>query len=150
MAQTINFAIVFAVLYFFALKPLLKIMREREEKIDKSIKDAKKIEEELVRTEKNYVEEIAKARREAMAIIEDANKQSEERKKDAVAKAKEEIGQIINKEKESIRAEKDKTMKEIKKELAGLIVASLEKVLAEKIDNKKDKEFIEKIIKQDK
>ena len=41
IAQVINFAIVFVVLYIFALKPLSKLMKERSEKIAKGIDDAK-------------------------------------------------------------------------------------------------------------
>ena len=37
IAQVINFGIVFAVLYFFALKPLSKLMKEREDIISKAI-----------------------------------------------------------------------------------------------------------------
>ena len=41
IAQAVNFAIVLAVLYFFALKPLNKLMAERAEKIAKRVNDAK-------------------------------------------------------------------------------------------------------------
>ena len=35
IAQAINFLIVFLVLYYFVFKPLLKVMKERSEKIEK-------------------------------------------------------------------------------------------------------------------
>ncbi len=44
IAQVINFAIVFLVLYYFALKPLLNVMNDRSAKIEKSLEDAKEIE----------------------------------------------------------------------------------------------------------
>ena len=40
IAQVINFLIVFLVLYFFAIKPLKKMMAERADKISKGLTDA--------------------------------------------------------------------------------------------------------------
>jgi len=147
IAQVINFAIVFSVLYYFAIKPLLKIIKERGEKIEGSIKDAENIKKKIVQTEDDYKAEIVKARKEASQIIEEATKIAEGKKEEMVQKAKEEIGAVINKEKEGIRAEKEKTLKEIKKEVANLIVISLEKVLDEKITNEEDKKLIKRILK---
>ena len=41
IAQAVNFAVVFVVLYIFALKPLNKLMSERSDKIKKGMNDAK-------------------------------------------------------------------------------------------------------------
>ncbi|MFH1661985.1 MAG: F0F1 ATP synthase subunit B [Candidatus Falkowbacteria bacterium] len=148
IAQMINFAIVFCVLYFFALKPLMKVMSDRTKKIEKSLDDAKKIEENLEKTEEKSNEIIARAKKEANAILEKTETISEEKRKEILQRTKEEIGAIINKEKEKAQAEKLKTLKEIKKEVADLVVASVEKVLEKKVDGKEDKRLIEKIVKK--
>jgi F-type H+-transporting ATPase subunit b len=146
IAQTVNFGIVFAVLYFFALKPLFKVMGERTKKIEKSLEDAKKVEEKLTKTEEDYARELSKAKKEANEILNKAGEMGEKKKQEMIASAKEEIGRIINQEKTKIQQEKAKTLKEIKKEVADLVVASLEKVLSEKVDKKKDEELIRKAI----
>lgn len=146
IAQAVNFAIVFFVLYLFALKPLMKIMGERTNKIEKSLKDAKKVEERILEIENDYNAALAKAKKEAALIMEKASELSEKKKAEMIIKAKDEIGQIINQEKTKMQSEKAKVLKEIKKEMGDLIILSVEKVLAEKIDNKKDKELIKKIV----
>lgn len=147
IAQAINFTIVFLVLYFFAFKPLSKVMQERTKKIEKSLSDAEQIEKKLALTEEQYKEEIAKARKEAAVILEKAYKEADEKKKEMIVKAKEEIGQIINQEKVKMQNEKAQTLKDIKKEVAELVALSLEKVLDKKIDHKDDLQMIKKIIK---
>lgn len=142
----VNFAIVFAVLYFFALKPLFKVMQERTKKIEKSLDEAKAIEEKLARTEEEHKRVIAESRKEAAAILAKAGEQAEVKKEATIAKAKEEIGQIINKEKEQMRAEKAQTLKEIKQETMDLVIATVEKILGEKMDDKKDVELIKKVL----
>ncbi|MBI4811839.1 F0F1 ATP synthase subunit B [Candidatus Falkowbacteria bacterium] len=146
LAQIINFAIVFFVLYFFALKPLLKIMGERTKKIEKSLDDANEIENKLAQTKAEYEVIVAGAKKEANEIIEKAGAAAAEKKKEIITRAKEEVGQIINQEKAKMQTEKARTLKEIKKEVADLVVVSLEKILAEKVDVKKDKEIIRKAI----
>ena len=56
VAQAVNFAIVFAVLYWFALKPLGKLMEERKETIEKGLADAKSNAQLLANTEKEYAD----------------------------------------------------------------------------------------------
>lgn len=147
IAQAINFAIVFFVLYFFALKPLFKVMRERTEKIEKSMEDAKKVEEKLALAEVEYKAEVSRAKKDAYDILEKAKIAAEEKKKEIVARAKEDVGDIINKERAKMQVEKGKVLREIKKEIGDLVAASLEKILGEKVDNKKDTEIIKKLIK---
>jgi len=146
VAQMINFAIVISVLYFFALKPLLKVMEERSNKIEKSIEDAKKIEEKLEKTDTDYKEALGKAKKEANEIMEKANAQAELKREEMLKKAKLEIGAVINDEKEKMQAEKAEVLRELKKEVAGMVTASLEKVLEKNLDDKTDKELIKKII----
>lgn len=147
VAQLVNFAIVFAVLYFFAFKPLVKTMGDRSEKIDKSLKDADEIEKRLALTEKEREEIIAAAKKQANLIVEEADKRGAERQNELVAKAKEEVGQVINTEKEKLLRDKAETLKEIKKEVADLVILTVEKLLSEKMTSDKDRELIKKIVK---
>ncbi|MFA6194715.1 MAG: F0F1 ATP synthase subunit B [Patescibacteria group bacterium] len=147
VAQLVNFAIVFSVLYFFAFKPLVKVMAERTEKIDKSLKDADAIEKRLALTEKEREDILLAAKKQANLIIEEADKRGEERKGELIAKAKEEIGQVINNEKAKLLSEKAETLKEIKKEVAELVILTTEKLLNEKMNADKDKDLIKKLVK---
>lgn len=147
IAQLINFAIVLAVLYFFAFKPLVKIMSERTTKIEKSLKDAEEIEKRLALTEKERAEVIAIAKKQAAILIEEADKRGEERRAELIAKAKEDIGQVINQERAKMSREKAETLKEIKKEIGDLVVLSVEKLLNEKMTGEKDQELIKKLVK---
>ena len=147
IAQIINFTIVFSVLYWFAFKPLAKVMEERSDKIAKSLLDAKKVEEKLAETKVEFDKTMNEAKKQANAMLEKADADAEARKQEMIVRSKEEIGQIINQEKQKMQTEKAATLKEIKKEVADLVIASVEKVLSEKMDAKKDSEIIKKIIK---
>jgi len=146
VAQAINFSIVISVLYFFALKPILKVMQERTEKIEKSLADADAIEENMRKTEERYEQTLNEAKKEAAAIMARAGEEAEKKREKMLAKTKEEIGQIINEEKEKMQKEKAQVLREIKSSVTDLVIAITEKVIEKKLSSKEDKELIKKMI----
>jgi F-type H+-transporting ATPase subunit b len=148
IAQAVNFAIVFAVLYFFILKPLLKTMQDRSNKIELSLQDADRIEVELKKTGDEYKRVIGNAKKDANILIEKAQAMADVKKEEMIQKAKEEIGALINKEKAKLLAEKEETLRDIKAEVSSLVIAVTEKLLAKKFDHKTDQEMINKLIKE--
>ncbi len=146
-AQLINFAILLVALYYVAYKPIFKFLKERKEGIEKGVKDAEEAGVKLEIASRKEEEIINEAKKEALKIVEKSREEGNEKKESIIEKAKEEVGQIIQIEKEKIKAEKTETLKEIKTEVSGIVILALEKVLDEKIDDKNDKELIEKVTK---
>ena len=129
-------------------RPLFTVMSDRSATIDKSLQEAKEIEARLEKTKTEQKEMIKEAKSEATAILEEANRQADERKNGLLAKAKEEIGEVINREKAKMQADKAETLRSIRVEMAELISLGLEKVLQEKLDKGSDEKIISKVVKQ--
>ncbi|NQT49296.1 F0F1 ATP synthase subunit B [Candidatus Kuenenbacteria bacterium] len=146
IAQVINFTIVIVVLGVFALKPLVKLMKEREEKISKGITDAEKIEEKIKQIEVEKEQEIKKGRQEAQTIIVKAEKQGDEVRIEKTAKAQKEVEKVIADARAQIRSERTLMVKDVKDELGGLISLALDKIVSGSIDEKQHKKLIEKAI----
>ncbi len=147
IAQFINFAVLLFVFWKFGYTPMAKFLEGRRKKIEKGIEDAQKAEEKLeqiIEKEKNV---LKKAKKEASKILDEARAQADDNRKKSIEKAKIDIGKVINKEKENIHLEKAETLKQIKAEVVDLVVLVVEKIIDQKMDNKKDKELIEKTIK---
>lgn len=147
IAQAVNFAIVFLILYFFVFKPLFKVMGDRSAKIEHSLKSAQEIEERLTKTKEEQTVLLQSTKAEAAAILEQAQHKADLKKDELITKAKEEIGVLINREKARMQTEKAEILEEIKKEVAEMIALSWPKILAEKMDKEKDKKIIEKSLK---
>ncbi|MEI7620235.1 MAG: F0F1 ATP synthase subunit B [Candidatus Falkowbacteria bacterium] len=148
LAQLINFAIIFFVLYRFAFKPIAKIMQERTVTIEKSLEDAKEVEKKLAEANIEQTRILNDAKKDAMAIVENANQSAEANKQKLIEKTKAEVAAIITGEKAKIAQEKEESLKELKQEIAGLVILAVEKVLKEKMTDNKDKELIEGLIKK--
>lgn len=146
IAQSVNFVIVIVVLGVFALKPLVKLMKEREEKIKKGITDAEKIDEKMVEIKKEREVEVKKGRKEAQQIISKSEKQGEDVRIEKVTKAQKEVEKIITDARAQISAERSLMLKDVKDELGGLIALALGKISSDSIDGKKHKKLIEQTI----
>jgi F-type H+-transporting ATPase subunit b len=147
IAQAINFAIIFFVLYKFAFKPISKALQERSQTIEKSLADAKAIEERLNATDKERSEMILSAKKEAQALIEKAEMTANSNREQLIAKTKADISLIVAEEKNKIRQEQAESFKALKGEVADLVVSAVEKLIKEKLDTDKDKELIAKALR---
>jgi len=132
IAQAINFLIVFLVLYFFAIKPLKKLMAERVDKISKGLTDATSNALVLENTKKEYDDMIVKAKMEADVIWKQGKMETEVKKTAMIAKAKGEVDVLIEAGKKTLEAEKIKMIGDAKKELVSLVVKATEKLLESK------------------
>ena len=132
IAQVINFAVVFLVLYLFALKPLTKLMSEREGKIKKGVTDANANALMLEKTQKEYAEVLNKAKAEAHEFFMQGKREAEAKKAEMLETAKAEVASLILNGQKSLEAEKVKIVGEAKKDIASLVIKATEKVLTEK------------------
>jgi len=144
IAQTINFGVVFVVLYIFALKPLSKLMAERSEKIAQGINDAKTNAALLEETRAEYEAAVLRARTEADKIFQDGQKEAETKKTLMLEEAKKEVARAIENGQKILEAEKIKMVQEAKKEVVILAMKATEKLLGGKINES----FNEKTIKE--
>ncbi len=145
IAQLINFVILFFVLKKFAYQPILKVLDERKNKIDKGLKDAKKAGEKLEKIVDKEEKVLDKANKKATEILLEAEDKAEKNKIKAVKETEEEITQLMKRAEQKITEKKEQMLAELKKDVADLVVRATEKVVDEKIDGEKDRELIEKV-----
>ena len=142
IAQAVNFVLLLVILRRFAYKPVLSMLEKRADTIDKSLKQAKKIKEELQKTEDDRRKEMAKAREEYSALIAEAKETGKQKKEEMVEEARKKTGEIVTKAKEEIRNEKEKSVQEARQEIADLAIEISGKIIGRNIDEEKEKELV--------
>ena len=146
LAQLVNFAIVFFVLWRFALKPLMKTMGERTATIEKSLHDAKEIERRVQETDAAVAQRITESRAQSLAILNDAKKAAESHRQSEIAKAKQEVEGIVADARTQIRSEKEQMLADAHAELAGLVAKGISRVLEKTNDETTDRQLVKAII----
>lgn len=146
--QLVTFVLAFLVLKRFAFEPIIKVLNERRETIDKGVKLGEQMKKEKAEMDAKVADALHKARQEADKIIAEAQstgRQSIQEAEDtARAKAEDMISQA------SVRIKQDTAIakKRLEKDLAGLVSQATEAILREKIDSKKDSALIDKALKE--
>jgi len=142
IAQLVNFAVVFGVLYWFALRPLAKLMRERSEKIEKGLSDAQENAKKLEEAKEEYKKIISQARVEAERALQMARKDAETARVTGAVQAKEEVERLFSQGKKQLESEKNNMIEEARREVADLVVRTVEKVLPNSVSPMVDSEII--------
>jgi len=147
VAQLVNFAIVLFVLYKFAYGPMLKLMNERTEKIEKGLKNSEEAQQKLLEIAQKEKAVLVEARKAAQEIVAGAEAVAIKSKEEILVSAKNQSEKILEDAVKRIETEKNKMLQEVKAEVAELVIAATGKVIGEKMNAGKDKELIEKAIK---
>lgn len=129
--MTLAFGIVLFVLRKFAWRPILGTIREREQYIVNSLRDAKKIQREMAELDSIKQKMILQANVQQNEILAQAKQQAEFILRQAKEKARDEASQIMEDARRNMLSERRAMEYDIKKQIAALAVDMAEKVLQE-------------------
>lgn len=136
----ISFGIVFFILKTFAWPAILKILKEREENIAKSLKAAEEAREEVQRLEAEYTRIIARAKTERDTVMAEAREMKEQIILEAKYKANAEANNIIKQAKITIENEKAAAINELKAQVATFSIHIAEKIMKEQLLDPKNQQ----------
>lgn len=146
--QLATFVIVLLVLRRWAFPKLISTIEERRQTLEKSLVQAHKTEEALVRAETKADEIIAKARANADEVVAGAKKAAAEVIAKGETAAGERAALIIKEAEDRLSSERQKLREELRRELANLVADATEKIIDEKLDKERDMNLIERSIKE--
>lgn len=126
LAQLVNFGLLLILLYFFLYKPILKMLKERSDKVRKGLTDAEEIEKKLEKVEMDVQARLSKAEKNAVKILAEAKSQTEETKANVLAETEKKATAILENTRKQEEAEKAKTMLAVQSEIGKLVVKTIE------------------------
>jgi len=147
VAQLINFGLVVVVLWWFALKPLTKVMAERTTKIENSLKQAEEIQQKLTAAETEKTAILKAGRQEAQTILAETKKLSEQQQQKTINETQAKVKKIVEESKQQIAQSQQQMLKEVKSQVADLVIAASQKVLADVSDKKIDQSLVANALK---
>jgi F-type H+-transporting ATPase subunit b len=145
--MTLSFALVLFLLGKYAWKPIMKMLKEREESIDNALHQADRAREDMKSLKIDNEKLLAEAKNERDAILSEARKIREKMIDEARFKANEEAQQIVDNALERIENEKMAAITELKNQIALLSIEIAEKLVREELSHdKKQEELIKKML----
>ena len=144
----LTFLLLLTVLTKFAWKPLLKMLKDREELIRSSLEDAEKAQTELAKLNAEGEKIINKARAEAQEILSQCKSSAATLKDETLKDAKEKAKVIADNAEKQILVEKEKAIEEIKSEVVNLSLSVAEKLIKKNISVEDNKALIDESLSQ--
>ena len=121
-AQIISFGIVCTVLYFFAHKPILRMLQARREQIAAGLANAEKIKAELARIEADRQQILRKADAEGKVLIEEARAAAARVRAEETQKAIAAAEQILARAHEAAERDQARMLAEARHDIGRLVV----------------------------
>ncbi len=144
----IAFLLLFFLLSRFVFPSIVKILEERERKIDESLRRAEETRAEAERLMAEYKKQLEEAKREAQAIVEQGRKLGESAKEEMIKKAQEEAQKIIEKAQAEIIREKEKAFKELQQKTGDLALIIASRLLAKNLTLEDNRKLIEETLRK--
>ena len=145
---SVNFVILLGILYFFAYKPILKVLDQRSQRIRESLQAADMARQEAAESQARTQEQLQEARREGQRLLDQARELAEKYRQDEMAKARQEAEAFITRARQDIQQERDGAIEEVKSHFARLAVQAAERIIEQSLDADSHRELIGKVLEQ--
>lgn len=125
----LNVLVLFVGLKVFLFKPVLNIIRQREEMIQNQLADAAEKEKAAEQLKNDYQTKLKDAGQKAESIIAEAKARADEEQRLAVEKTREETERMLEKARADIRTEQEQAKKEVQADIAILAMEAARKIM---------------------
>jgi F-type H+-transporting ATPase subunit b len=129
--------VIFLLVYFFvgraAFKPIQKALQKRDDDIQDSIDEAKRVQAQMAQLKDDNQRLLAEAREESTRIVTEAEAFAKKRREEAVTEAKEAAQLVSRNAQRDIANMRDSAMVDLKKEVGAMAIDIAEKVLRKEL-----------------
>jgi F-type H+-transporting ATPase subunit b len=148
LTQLIIFIVLFWLVKRYAMKPLMKVLNDRQAHIENQISSA----EEANKLATNIVEEqkqaLQDARKAAHEMLEQAKATSSKQADQILADSRKEATRIKDEAMRDIETEKNKAIAALKSQVSAMSVMIASKIIEKQVDEKSQEQLIEKYLKE--
>ena len=150
-AQILNFLILVAILRALCYKPVVRMIKAREDKIAESLAKADSDVAEAESLKKDYQAQLAEAREKAQAIVDKAEKVAASNRETSLQDTKREIEQRKKAAQAEIQRDRERAADQLKKEIVALSLLAAGKVVEKNMEASENAalvgDFIDKLDK---
>ncbi|BAL82070.1 putative ATP synthase subunit b [Selenomonas ruminantium subsp. lactilytica TAM6421] len=150
-AQIINFLILVVLLRAFAYKPVVNMLKARQDKIQESLDKADADAAEADKLLAEYKAKLAAATKKAEEIQKNAEKRAAEFREAEEQKVKADIEQMKKSAQADIERDRAKAVEKLRVEMVSLSMAAAGKIIAKNMDSAENEalisEFVDKLDK---
>jgi F-type H+-transporting ATPase subunit b len=142
------FVVLLALMWKFALPPVRKMMKDREDRIRGDLERAESARVEAETALEQYRQQLAEARNDALRIIEEAREDADRVRHERIAAVEDEIASLRARATDDVRLATERAMSDLRGKVAELSIELAEKVVERNLDRPTQEALIERYIDQ--
>lgn len=145
LVQILNSAILFVVIYVWAVKPIVAMTKKRSETIAKGLEDARVAEEARANAELEAEKIITEAQKKSTEIVRESTERAEAAGKEILAAAEATVIKDREVAKAELEQERDRTLSELRGQVALLAIVAAQKLIGKSLldDEARQHELLE-------
>ena len=144
----LNFLAVFFVLKHFLFKPVMKLIKDRQDEIDGMYADAGKAKETAENLQAEYEQKLSVAAETSERIVKEAMARGQSKEEEIIRQANAEASAIMDKAAADIAQEKKKAVNDAKDEISGMAMAIAEKVVGRELNTQDQDKLFDEFLKE--
>jgi F-type H+-transporting ATPase subunit b len=145
----VSFGVIFWILKKFAWKPILTMLKEREESITNALNSAERAKKEMEALQSNNEKLLAEARNQRDIMLKEAREIKDQIIGEAKGAAQKEADKLLKSARENIQSEKNSAIAEMKNQVAALSIEIAEKILKEELSSSDKQKTLVKTLLND-
>lgn len=146
--QIVAFLILIAIVAKFAMRPMMNVMKKRQDHVDQEIDAAEKARERNEKSMEEQKKALEEARNEAYQLVENAKKSAESQGDKILAEAKEQAERTLEEARSEINNEREKAVAALRDQTAELSVMLASKLIEKELDKDQQQQEIDQFMKQ--
>jgi len=148
LAQIVNFLIIFYVLKRYAYKPILTLLKKREQTIKESLEQADEARRLLEQSEQKEKEILRKAQTEAKKLLADAQKERDVALQDAKDATQKQVEKMMKEAREQITFESKEAEKRLTAHINELSIRFLQKATTDLFSEQDQEQVMKKALRK--
>jgi F-type H+-transporting ATPase subunit b len=141
-----TFLVLWALMKYVLLKPILKTMEDRAEKVRTDLETADSAKAQGQGAVAEYEASLASARVEATRIIEEARAEAEAQRKQLIAAVEAEVGELRSAANAEVNQAKAQALQTLRESVATIAVQAAEAVVQKRLDETAQRRIVEEYL----
>ncbi len=146
LIQTFNFLLLLYLLNRFAYRPIVGMFDARAARIRADLESAQSLREEAEGSRATYRDQLARARDEARAIVEEASNVAGRLREQALIDTEATVGLMLAHGREEIARERELAVSELRREVATLAILAASQVVGRNLDSADSRRLVDQAI----
>ena len=142
----LNTLLIFFVARKFLFKPVMKLIKDRQDEIDAMYLEANNAKDEALALEAEYKEKLSQAQLTGERMVREATERGQKREEEIIRQANAEADAIMAKASADIVREKKKALNDAKDEISDIAMAIAEKVVGRELTDADHSDLVDGFI----